>query len=156
MGDPNPCRRRSISTRDGCPRGATGAQGHPVIVVSDTNVLSSLAAGDSRPMLLRLFARSELCIPPAVRDELQMGLDRGRAYLEPIFPAITAQHIDVIPLSPDEEQFMRDYPRHLNLGERQAIALAQTRSAVLLSNDKRALRYCQQRGIRTVNLVGIL
>ena len=26
----------------------------------------------------------------------------------------------------------------------------------LLSNDKRALRYCQQQSIRTVNLVGIL
>src|SRR5207245_8786541 len=96
MGDPNPCRRRSISTRDGCPRGATGAQGHPLIVVSDTNILSSLAAGDSLGALLRLFARSTLWIPPSVQDELQMGLDKGRTYLEPIFRALTTQHIDGI------------------------------------------------------------
>jgi hypothetical protein len=28
--------------------------------------------------------------------------------------------------------------------------------AILLSNDKRALRYCEQQSLRTMNLVGIL
>ena len=37
-----------------------------------------------------------------------------------------------------------------------AIALAQTRRAMLLSNDKRAVRYCQQQNIRVVTLVDIL
>lgn len=127
-----------------------------MIVVSDTNILSSLAAGDSLPALLRLFARSQLCIPPSVRDELQVGLDKGRTHPEPIFRAITAQQIVVIPLSSDEEQSMQFYPQRLNLGERQAIALAQTRNAVLLSNDRRALRYCQQQRIRGVDLIGVL
>lgn len=127
-----------------------------MIVVSDTNILSSLAAGDALRALLRLFARSTLCIPPSVRDELQMGLDKGRTYLEPIFRALTTQHIDVMPLSPDEEQLTQAYPARLNLGERQAMALAQTRHAILLSNDKRALRYCEQQSLRTMNLVGIL
>lgn len=127
-----------------------------MIVVSDTNVLSSLAAGDSLPALLRLFARSTLCIPPSVRDELQVGLDKGKTYLEPIFRAAITQQIDVVPLSPDEEQAMQNYPLRLNLGERQAIALAQTRNAILLSNDRRALRYCQEQHLRTLNLIGIL
>lgn len=51
---------------------------------------------------------------------------------------------------------MQFYPQRLNLGERQAIALAQTRNAVLLSNDRRALRYCQQQRIRGVDLIGVL
>ena len=127
-----------------------------MIVVSDTNILSSLAAGDSLGALLRLFARSTLWIPPSVRDELQMGLDKGRTYLEPIFRALTTQQIGVMPLSPEEEQLTQAYPERLNLGERQAIALARTRNAVLLSNDTRALRYCQQQNIHTMNLVGIL
>jgi predicted nucleic acid-binding protein len=127
-----------------------------VIVVSDTNILSSFAAGDSLPALLHLFARSTLCIPPSVQDELQVGLDKGRNYLEPIFRAITAHQIEILSLSSDEEQSLQSYPQRLNLGERQAIALAQTRNAVLLSNDKRALRYCQQQHLRTVDLVGIL
>ena len=51
---------------------------------------------------------------------------------------------------------MQSYPQRLNLGERQAIALARSRNALLLSNDRRALRYCQEQNIRTVNLVEIL
>jgi predicted nucleic acid-binding protein len=127
-----------------------------VIVVSDTNILSSLAAGDALPALLHLFRRSTFCIPPGVRDELQAGLAKGRPYLEPIFGAIATQRIVVIALSGDEEQALRTYPQRLNLGERQAIALAQTRNAIVLSNDRRALRYCQQQNIRVVNLTGIL
>jgi predicted nucleic acid-binding protein len=127
-----------------------------VIVVSDTNILSSLAAGDSLPALLHLFKRSTFCIPPSVRDELQVGLAKGRTYLEPIFRAITTQQIVVLALSSGEEQALQGYPQRLNLGERQAIALAQTRNAVVLSNDRRAFRYCQQQNIRVVNLIGIL
>jgi predicted nucleic acid-binding protein len=62
----------------------------------------------------------------------------------------------VVALSSDEEHALPGYPQRLNLGERQAIALAQTRNAVVLSNDRRALRYCHQQNIRVVNLIGIL
>ena len=127
-----------------------------MIVVRDTNILSSLAAGDSLAALLRLFTRSTFCIPLSVRDELQVGLNKGRSYLEPIFQAMTTQQITVVTLSPDEEQSLQAYPPRLNLGERQAIALTQKRNAVLLSNDRRALRYCQQQNLRAVNLIGIL
>ena len=127
-----------------------------MIVVSDTNILSSLAAGDALPALLHVFRRSTFCIPPSVQDELQVGLAKGRTYLAPIFQAITTQQIVVVALSADEEHALQGYPQRLNLGERQAIALAQTRNAVVLSNDRRALRYCQQQNIRVVNLIGIL
>lgn len=127
-----------------------------MIVVSDTNVLSSLAAGDAFPLLLWLFARSHVCVPPSVRQELQTGLDKGKTYLELVLQAIDTGQIEVLALSHDEEQMLQGYPPKLNVGERQAIALAQTRRAMLLSNDKRAVRYCQQQNIRVVTLVDIL
>jgi predicted nucleic acid-binding protein len=127
-----------------------------VIVVSDTNVLSSLAAGDAFPLLLQLFARSQMCVPPSVCQELQTGLDTGKMYLELVLQAIATRQIEVLALSHDEEQVLHGYPHKLNLGERQAIALTQIRHAILLSNDKRAVRYCQQQNIRVVNLVDIL
>jgi predicted nucleic acid-binding protein len=126
------------------------------VVISDTNVLSSLAAGDGLPILLALFTRSPLIIPPSVHQELQVGLERSKTYLAPVIQAIVAQQIVVIPLSANEEQLMEHHPHKLNIGERQAIALAQTRQAILLSNDKRATRYCQQNAIRVLNLPDIL
>jgi predicted nucleic acid-binding protein len=106
-----------------------------VIVVSDTNILSSLAAGDSLPALLRLFARSTLCIPPSVRDELQMGLDKGRTYLEPIFRVITAQQQRS--LSEDEQ--------------REAVELVEEENFVTL-RKARALFLLKHRGILPGNL----
>lgn len=127
-----------------------------MIVISDTNVLSSLAAGESLPALLRLYARAKLAIPPSVRQEIQEGLDRGNAYLQPIIQAIGTNQIQVIPLSAEEERWTFNYPTKLDEGEREAIAIAQTRKATLLSNDKDAVRYCKQRGIRVISLVNIL
>jgi predicted nucleic acid-binding protein len=127
-----------------------------VIVFSDTNILSSLAAGAIFPSLPQLFAQSDLKIPPAVFQELQTGIARGKAYLELVRQAVELRQIAVIALSPHEEQLMQSYPPRLNLGERQAIALTQTRNALLLSNDKRAIRYCQTQQIRVLNLENIL
>lgn len=115
-----------------------------------------MAAGDSFPALLRLFAPAKIAIPFGVQQELQEGLDRGRTYLEPIIQSIQTGHIEVVPLSAEEELLTFNYPNRLGDGERQAIALAQTRKATLLSNDDRAIRYCQQKGISHLDLVDIL
>lgn len=115
-----------------------------------------MAAGDSFPALLRLFARAKVAIPFAVQQELQEGLDRGRAYLEPVIQSILARQIEVFPLSAEEELLTFNYPARLGEGERQAIALAQTRKATLLSNDDRAVRYCRQKQINYLDLVDIL
>lgn len=127
-----------------------------MIIISDTNILSSMAAGDSFPALLRLFARAKIAIPFGVQEELQAGLERGRTYLEPIIHSIQSGRIEVVPLSAEEELLTFNYPSRLGNGERQAIALAQTRKATLLSNDDRAVRYCQQKGISHLDLVDIL
>ncbi len=127
-----------------------------MIIISDTNILSSMAAGDSFPALLRLFARAKIAIPFGVQQELQEGLDRGRTYLEPIIQSIKAGRIEAVPLSAEEELLTFNYPSKLGDGERQAIALAQTRKATLLSNDDRAIRYCRQKGINHLDLVDIL
>ncbi len=127
-----------------------------MIIISDTNILSSMAAGESLPALLQLFARARILIPYAVLDELQAGSDRGKTYLKPVLDSIQSGRIEVSSLSAEEELLTFNYPSELGDGERQAIALAQTRKAVLLSNDKRAVRYCLQKGINRLDLVDVL
>lgn len=127
-----------------------------MIVVCDTNILSSFAAGNAFPLLLRLFARTQLGVPPGVRQELQIGLERGNSYLSIVLQAIDAGHIEAFSLSSTETQLVPGYPQKLNLGEREALALAQARQAILLSNDKRAIIYCQQNNVRVISLVDVL
>jgi len=127
-----------------------------VIVVSDTNILSSFAAANALPILLRLFVRTEICIPPAVLEEIQVAIKNEKTYLNDILKAITDQQIILLPLTIDEIQALALLPNRLNAGERQAIVLVEQRKGVLISNDKRAVRYCVQHGIRAIELVDAL
>ena len=47
-----------------------------MIIISDTNILSSLAAGNALFLLRKLFTHSKIYIPPAVEIELQQGFSR--------------------------------------------------------------------------------
>ena len=92
-------------------------------IVSDTNILSSLAAVNALALLQELFSRSMLSIPPAVRDELQTAIKRGKTYIEPLVIAITTGEILLLELTEDEQSLTATLPRKLNTGEREAIAL---------------------------------
>jgi predicted nucleic acid-binding protein len=127
-----------------------------VTIVSDTNILSSLAAANALPRLQRLFARSTLCIPPSVRDELRIAVERGRIYLEVLTIAMAAGEIPVLELTEAEHTLVTTLPRKLGMGECEAIALCQERQLPLLTNDRRAVRYCQTIGIDAVDLPTVL
>lgn len=61
-----------------------------------------------------------------------------------------------MPLTDDERALAAALPQGLNAGEGEAIALCQQRRLPLLSNDRRAVRYCQMNGIEAVDLPTIL
>jgi len=115
-----------------------------VLVISDTNILSSLAAAEAVSLLFRLFPNTTIYIPPAVHLELQTGLTYGQTHLEPILQAIGGK-LQILHLSENEQELAQGLPRKLNAGEREAIALSKNRRSRLLSNDKQAVRYCRQK-----------
>ncbi len=87
-----------------------------MIVISDTNILSSLAAGEAVHLLSDLFSHSTPCIPPAVYQELQAGLDRGKAYLEPVLQAVATNEIQILPLSDPAQWLIQTLPHTLGTG----------------------------------------
>ncbi len=127
-----------------------------MLIISDTNILSSLAAGGVSELLFDLFPGQLIHIPPAVEQELQAGLAQQKTYLESVWQAITTNKLMVLALSPLEQQLAQHLPGRLNAGECEAIALAQNRHARLLSNDRRAIRYCQEAQVKVVDLADLL
>lgn len=126
-----------------------------MLIISDTNILSSLAAGDALPLLFRLFPNQVIYIPPVVYQELLAGLAR-RNYLTKVLEAIKQNQLQVLVLSTAEQTLAQGLPARLNQGECEAIALTQSRRANLLSNDKRAVRYCQMQKLNVVDLADLL
>lgn len=126
-----------------------------MLIISDTNILSSLAAGDALPLLFQLFPNQTIYIPPAVQQEVLAGLSR-RSYLIAVSEALTRAQIQVLSLSAVEHEVAQQLPSRLNRGECEAIALTQSRQANLLSNDKHAVRYCQAQKLAVVDLADLL
>jgi predicted nucleic acid-binding protein len=124
-----------------------------MIVLSDTNIISSFAAAGAFPWLLQLFRHAKIYIPPAVWQELQIGLARGKTYLETVS---VGEELCVLELSEVEKQLAQTLPAKLNRGECEAIALAKFRRGILLTNDKRAIRYCDDQKIEVLDLVDLL
>jgi len=127
-----------------------------MLFVSDTNIPSSLAAGNALSSLSLLFPDTTIYIPPTVYQELKMGLERGQTHLNIVLEWIVTRHISILELLETEQQMIESLPNKLNRGEREAIALAKNRQGLLLCNDKRAVRYCQQQGIENIDLPYLL
>jgi len=123
-----------------------------VLIISDTNILSSLAAGEALLLLFRLFPDKSIHIPPSVHQELSTGLARGQLYLQEVVQAIGSGKLQILHLAKKEQTSANALPTKLNAGEREAIALSKNRQGRLLSNDKQAVRYCQQNKIKVIDL----
>jgi len=125
-------------------------------VVSDANMLSSLAAADALDLLAQLFRGNKIFIPQAVERELQAGLIHGAFHLQRIFQAIHNGEIHILRLTEFEQTLTTALPHKLHAGEKEGIVLCQLRNYLFLSNDRQAVQYCRTTGIKTINLEAFL
>ncbi len=125
-------------------------------IVSDANILSSLAAADALDLLPKVFPGDDIFTPLAVKQQLQAGLAYGKSYLERIFWAIESGDVQILHLTDAERALTTSLSPKLHDGEREGIILCQVRKHLFISNDKGATRYCQANGIKTVNLEAFL
>lgn len=121
-------------------------------IVTDTNILSSLAAAEALAELPKLFRGETFYLPPAVEQELRQGLIYGKRHIERVFQAVQANFFQVLELTEVERVLTATLPSTLHAGERESIVLCQVRQYLFLSNDRRAIRYCQANGIQAISL----
>jgi len=67
-------------------------------LVSDTNIPSSLAAGNALSSISLLFPDTPIYIPPTVYQELQIGLERGKTHLNLVLEWIATRQISILEL----------------------------------------------------------
>jgi predicted nucleic acid-binding protein len=110
-----------------------------MIVVSDTTCLTTLLKAGMQDLLIGLF--EEVCVPPAVFDEL--------AAFHPRIPSF----VRVVPL----EDTQTIVPNTLGRGETEAIKLAKVLKAdLLLSDDRKARAVAKELGITCRGVLGLL
>ncbi len=124
--------------------------------VADTSILASFAAARGLKLLLAALSIETLYIPPAVRREVQAGIEREAIHLQAIMELIETGVIRVLDLELADRELMADLPTAFGAGEREAVSLCHRHGAVLLCNDQRVLRYCFAHDIPCLDLARLL
>ena len=117
------------------------------IVVSDTSPIRALEFLGLLDVLTELF--DEVLIPPAVRDELLRPRKRFRAIDAGLIRKARVQ-------APTDERRVEALTASLQIGEAQAIALAEELDADLLIDEMAGRSVARGLGLRITGAVGIL
>lgn len=142
---------------------------NPSPIIFDNTVLSNFALVQQFDILRRLYeGRAFIC--RAVQKEIESGIQSGwqdpqhrnRTRLEAINLAIKAGWLQFPNdrVDPTEEvielRLAIEYGQRFGAGEAESMAIARTRNWVFASDDMRARRFAEERGIRVTGTLGIL
>ena len=120
-----------------------------MVVISDTSPISNLLLIDRLDILAQIL--NHVIVPPAVDREINALEDLG----VDISSYHSSQWVEI--LVPSNMEQVDALSQHLDLGEAEAIVLAQEIDAQLLVIDERAgTKVARSRGLTTIGLVGIL
>ncbi len=123
------------------------------IVVADTGPLIALGRVGHLKLLRDLY--HDILIPPAVRDELHLG--SGRPGAEQSAEAIEQGWLHVREPSPGSAPSLSELVLILDLGEAEAILLAEEVDCRFLLIDERKGRViAKRRGVPVVGVAGVL
>lgn len=123
-----------------------------MIIVSDSDILSIFGKAEAVQHLKRLF--EEVYIPPAVYEELRRAKEIGFDFVDELI-----ENISILTLTEEEySEFVRliEDEKYLHSGELQGIMLCKYRNGVLLTNDKKAQKFCKKNNIVYFDVRGVL
>lgn len=126
------------------------------MIVADTDMLSAFAKIGRLPLLRAAVRAGRLHVTPAIRAELQYGADQGWPDSMDVLAGLQDGSLVEVALTPEEQSLAGSLPVPLGAGEREGIALALMRGALLLSNESRVLHFCRLRGADCLRLPDIL
>ncbi|MEF8883388.1 MAG: twitching motility protein PilT [Halapricum sp.] len=127
----------------------TGGYSEPVIL--DATVLSNFASTDGVSLLTTVLESP--VVVPAVRDELERGLEAGHEYLDTVVDALE-DDLPVQSLGSDRgRQEIRD---RLDLGEAESLLAAIEHGGTLATDDLAARKVADRRDVPVTGSIGLL
>ncbi|MFO7992359.1 MAG: hypothetical protein R6U61_08745 [Thermoplasmata archaeon] len=124
------------------------------MILVDTNILSTFAKIDRLDLLEKVLG--EMHISPNVLDEVKRAEELGYSHAEKILKGIKEGKILISCIREDEVEFLEKVPSSFGRGERDCVAIALNRDALIVTNERRVLNYCKRNGIAHVRLNTIL
>lgn len=124
------------------------------MILVDTDVLSAFAKIGATELLRVLFDEDSLSLTPSVWQEI--ALSQGYSYFNLLIDELNQQKIVLLALTEAESRLAGQLSLTLGAGERESLAVAQSRSGILLANEKRVMHYANQLGVECYRIPTIL
>lgn len=124
-----------------------------MLILLDCDIASTFAKIDRIDLLKKTFPKSDICITNLVYAELLRVKNAGFSFPDKILSSIR-----LITLKEEEIEDFRIFSQNkrIHTGEAEGLAIAKGRNALFLTNDSLAVRFCEERGIKVMDLKDIL
>ena len=125
------------------------------MIVVDTTVLSNLARADRTHLLEKLHR--QIVIPSQVHEEILKGIAAGYAFLEEADKIVETDWAQLVEFEGERERSLfRNLLDIVGYGEAAGIAIAKERNLVFFSDDRKARRVAQDKGVKISGTLGII
>ena len=125
------------------------------LFVFDTAVLSNFALAGRIALLRQRYAKHG-AVSCEVLAEIAAGIAAGHERLRSVFSLVDDRSFRMLSLSEAERNVYVRLRRNLGSGEASCLALAGTRHAIVVTDDRMARGVCDELGLRYTGTVGIL
>nr|AGF93347.1 nucleic acid binding protein [uncultured organism] len=124
------------------------------MILVDTNILSTFAKVDSLDLLRKMFGKMH--ISPNVFEEVKRAEELGYPHAENILAWVRDDIISIACPNESEIELMDKVPSSFGRGERDCVAMAMKRDALIVTNERKVLNYCEENDLAHVRLNTIL
>ncbi len=123
-------------------------------IVLDCDIVSTLAKIDKIDLLAEIFKDDRIVIPNAVYVELLEADRMGFSFTEKIFNS----QIEMTTMIGSELSDFKNIVKNKKIhhGEAEGIVIARNRNGVFLTNDRVAVKFCEQNDVAVLDLKDIL
>lgn len=123
-------------------------------IVLDCDIVSTLAKIDKISLLVETFEGKQMIIPNAVYVELLEAEKLGFIFPQKVFNS----KIEIIAMDDTELNDFKETAKNpkIHNGEAEGMTIARNRKWVFLTNDRVAIKVCEQKGIKVLDLKDLL
>lgn len=124
-----------------------------MLIILDCDIASTFGKIDRIELLKKTFPKSDIRITNSVYTELLHAKRIGFSFPDKIFDSI----VQTV-LNEEEIEYFRRFSqdKRIHAGEAEGLAIAKIRNAVFLTNDTLVVRFCEENGIKALDLKDVL
>ncbi|OQY44929.1 MAG: hypothetical protein B6242_11600 [Anaerolineaceae bacterium 4572_78] len=124
-------------------------------VIFDTNALSIFAKVSRLDLIQQIFT-VPLYVTPAIKQELQAGIDKGITYLSDAMQLIDSGKVGMLIPNRADKRYMPKLPNDFGPGETEGMPLCHRLNMTFITRDKKAINVCLRENIGCIPLTDLI